>query len=265
MGRNHPSDNACAHSVPRASEPRTSEVLSYRTCHHFRHVPCFGKMQGRASLLSGLQPSPPMVDNESLGEETQNSRTSYLDEHNALKSLNDMLFWADLEKRRTRERWAQSFFELRKENIQWMFDQFISKDAIVRGDRQLVLPLLGIQGICLYAPIGVLRQFGRRQTIPPEACYRIYVFDIGDDRVPEASKMLREWKRAMRMKEDTIAADRFNVGYDETYKAWLKGNIQGISFSVPNIYRSVEDKESKALIELREVRKEAQEIHDEFL
>jgi len=77
--------------------------------------------------------------------------------------------------------------------------------------------------------------------------------------------MLREWKRAVRMNKDTIAIDRFNAGYDETYKAWLERNIQGISFSVPNIYRSVEDKESKALIELREVRKEAQEMHNEFL
>uniref|UniRef100_M1DQF0 Uncharacterized protein n=1 Tax=Solanum tuberosum TaxID=4113 RepID=M1DQF0_SOLTU len=77
--------------------------------------------------------------------------------------------------------------------------------------------------------------------------------------------MLREWKRAVRMNKDTIAIDRFNAGYDETYKAWLERNIQGISFSVLNIYRSVEDKESKALIELREVRREAQEMHEEFL
>ncbi|KAH0696517.1 hypothetical protein KY290_013887 [Solanum tuberosum] len=53
------------------------------------------------------------------------------------------------------------------------------------------------------------------------------------------------------MNKDTIAADRFNAGYDETYKAWLKDNLQGISFPVPNIYRSVEDEESKALIKLR--------------
>uniref|UniRef100_M1DXM6 Uncharacterized protein n=1 Tax=Solanum tuberosum TaxID=4113 RepID=M1DXM6_SOLTU len=38
--------------------------------------------------------------------------------------------------------------------------------------------------------------------------------------------MLREWKKAVGMNQDTIAADRFNAGYDETYKAWLKGNIQ---------------------------------------
>ncbi|KAK4721562.1 hypothetical protein R3W88_011795 [Solanum pinnatisectum] len=77
--------------------------------------------------------------------------------------------------------------------------------------------------------------------------------------------MLREWKKAVRMDEKTIAVDRFNAGYDETYKAWLKDNVQGISFPVSNIYRSVEDKESKALIELREVKKEAQEMYNEFL
>ncbi|KAH0735450.1 hypothetical protein KY285_011157 [Solanum tuberosum] len=80
-----------------------------------------------------------------------------LDEHNAIKNLNDMLFWADLEKRRTRERYAQIISELREEDIQWMFDCFISKDVIVRGDIQLVLPLPGNQGIRPYAPIRVLR------------------------------------------------------------------------------------------------------------
>ncbi|KAK4723565.1 hypothetical protein R3W88_026344 [Solanum pinnatisectum] len=178
-----------------------------------------------------------------------------LDNNNSLKGLNDVLFWADLENRKTRGRWAQIFSELREDDIQWMFNRFISKDIIVRGHRQLVLPLPGIRGIRPYAPIRVLRQFERVQTTPLNAYYRIYVFDIEDDRVHEASEMLREWKKA----------DRFNTGYDKTYKAWLKDDIQGISFPVPNIYRSVEDKESKTLIELREVKKEAQEMYKKFL
>ncbi|KAK4737130.1 hypothetical protein R3W88_000827 [Solanum pinnatisectum] len=77
--------------------------------------------------------------------------------------------------------------------------------------------------------------------------------------------MLKEWKQIVQMDYDTIAADRFNARYDETYKAWLKDNLQGISFPVPNIYSSVEGKESKALIELREVKKKAQEMHNKFL
>uniref|UniRef100_M1CJZ1 Aminotransferase-like plant mobile domain-containing protein n=1 Tax=Solanum tuberosum TaxID=4113 RepID=M1CJZ1_SOLTU len=76
------------------------------------------------------------------GHGTQKLHT--LDDNNSLKGLNDMLFWTDLENRRTRGRWAQIFSELREENIQWMFDHFISKDAIVRGDRKLVLLLPGI-------------------------------------------------------------------------------------------------------------------------
>ncbi|KAK4730567.1 hypothetical protein R3W88_023555 [Solanum pinnatisectum] len=191
----------------------------------------------------------------SKGYGTQQLHT--LENNNSLKGLNDVLFWADLENRKTRGRWAQIFSELREDDIQWMFNRFILKDVIVWGHRQLVLPLPGIQGIRLYAPIRVLRQFGRIQTTSPNAYYRIYVFDIGDDRVHEALEMLRKWKKAVQMDEKTIAVDRFNARYDETYKAWLKDNIQGISFPVPNIYRSVEDKESKALIELREVKKEA--------
>ncbi|KAK4721860.1 hypothetical protein R3W88_012093 [Solanum pinnatisectum] len=110
-----------------------------------------------------------------------------------------------------------------------------------------------------------LRAERRIQITPPNAYYCIYVFDIGDDRVHEASEMLRKWKKAVRIYEKTIVVDRFNAGYDETYKAWLKDNIQGISFSVPNIYHSVEDKESKALIDLRDAKREAQEMRNKFL
>ncbi|KAH0696516.1 hypothetical protein KY290_013886 [Solanum tuberosum] len=78
-----------------------------------------------------------------------------------------------------------------------MFNRFISKDVIVWYERQLVLPLPSIQGIRMYAPIWVLRQFGRRQTTPPNAYYRIYVFDIGDDTVLEALEMLKEWKKTL--------------------------------------------------------------------
>ncbi|KAK4713125.1 hypothetical protein R3W88_019032 [Solanum pinnatisectum] len=183
------------------------------------------------------------------GHETQQLHT--LDNNNSLKGLNDVLFWADLENRKTRGRWAQIFSELREGDIQWMFDRFISKDVIVRGHRQFVLPLPRIRGIRPYAPIRVLRQFERIQTTPQI--------------VHEASEMLREWKKAVRMDEKTITVDRFNTGYDQTYKTWLKDDIQGISFPVPNIYRSVEDKESKALIELREVKKKAQEMYKEFI
>ena len=109
--------------------------------------------------------------------------------------LNDMLFWEKLENRRTRGR--SDFSELTEEDIQWMLDRFISKDVVVRYYRQLVLPLLGIRGIRPYAPFHVRRQFGRRQTMPPDAYQRIYVFDIGDDKVDYTFEMLREWKRAL--------------------------------------------------------------------
>ena len=43
--------------------------------------------------------------------------------------------------------------------------------------------------------------------MPREAYYGAYVYDIGDDRVDGAIEMLREWKNAKRMGEDTIAPD----------------------------------------------------------
>lgn len=39
---------------------------------------------------------------------------------------------------------------------------------------------------------------------------------------------------------------RQNVEYVEGYKAWLKRDLQSLAFIVPNIYGSIEDKESEA-------------------
>ena len=77
--------------------------------------------------------------------------------------------------------------------------------------------------------------------------------------------MLREWKNAKRMGKDSIFPDRFNAGCVEGYKAWLKKDIQNISFQIPRSFRSVTDKEAKAEAELRELKEEANEVYAKFV
>ena len=66
------------------------------------------------------------------GNETQ--ELHILENQNTLRNLNDMLLWANLENRRTRERWAQIFSELREEDLQWVLDRFISKDVVMGAE-----------------------------------------------------------------------------------------------------------------------------------
>ena len=101
--------------------------------------------------------------------------------------------------------------------------------------------------------------------MPREAYYGAYVYDIGDDRVHDASEMLREWKNAKRMGKDTIALDRFNAGYDEGYKEWQKRDIQNISFQILHSFRSVMDREAKVVAELQEMKEEANEVYAKFV
>ncbi|XP_015083929.1 uncharacterized protein LOC107027260 [Solanum pennellii] len=75
-----------------------------------------------------------------------------LDNKNTLKDLNDLLYWANMNNRRTRGKWAQIFSELGEEDLQWMLDRFISKEVIVESRRNIVLPLPCIRGIRPYAP-----------------------------------------------------------------------------------------------------------------
>ena len=88
------------------------------------------------------------------GAGTQELHT--LDNKNTLKDLNNLLFWANMNNRRTRGRWAQIFSELREEDLQWMLDHFISKEVVIESRRCVVLPLPGIRGICPYTPFRVL-------------------------------------------------------------------------------------------------------------
>ena len=150
-----------------------------------------------------------------LAKGAGNRELHTLDNKNTLKDLNDLLFWANMNNRRTRRSWAQIFSELREEDLQWMLDHFISKEVVMESRRCVVLPLPGIQGIRPYASFRVLRQFGRKQTVPREAHNGAYVYDIGDDRVHDASEMFREWKNAKRMDKDSISPDRLIAGYDE--------------------------------------------------
>ena len=110
-----------------------------------------------------------------------------------------------------------------------MIDHFIPKEVIVESRRQIILSHLGILGIRPYAPFCVLRQFGRRQTIPKETYYGAYIYDIGDDRVHHATEMFIKWKTAKHMDKDTNTPNRFNTRYDKGYKELLNKDIQNIS------------------------------------
>ena len=101
--------------------------------------------------------------------------------------------------------------------------------------------------------------------MPREVYYGAYVYDIGDDRVHDASEMVKEWKNAKRTDKDTIAPDRFNAGYEKGYKEWLKKDIQNISFQTPRSFRSVTKREYKTVAELQEINEEAKEVYTMFV
>ena len=66
-----------------------------------------------------------------------------------------MLYWANMDNKRTKGRLTQIVSELREEDLQWMFDRFISKEVILESRRQIVIPLPGIRGILPYATFRV--------------------------------------------------------------------------------------------------------------
>ena len=86
-----------------------------------------------------------------------------------------------------------------------------------------------------------------------------------EDRVHDAFEMFREWKSDKRIDKYTIAPDRFNAGYDKGFKEWLKKDIQNVSFQTPRIFRSITDREAKAVAKLQEVNEEAKKVYAMFV
>ena len=81
----------------------------------------------------------------------------------------------------------------------------------------------------------------------------------------DAFEMFREWKISKRMDKDTISLDQFNAGYEKGYKEWLKKDIQNISSQTPHNFCSVMDRKLKAVAEIQDVKKEAQEVYAKFV
>ncbi|KAH0732924.1 hypothetical protein KY290_003771 [Solanum tuberosum] len=57
------------------------------------------------------------------------------------------------------------FLELESGRIQWKLHWLSTPHAIVRGDDRYFIELIGLKGVQPYAPLRVLRQFGRTQTM----------------------------------------------------------------------------------------------------
>ena len=67
------------------------------------------------------------------------------------------------------------------------------------------------------------------------------------------------------MGKDTITHDRFNARYEKGYKEWLKIDIQNVSSQTPHNFCSVMDRKLKAVAEIQDVKKEAQEVYAKFV
>ena len=70
----------------------------------------------------------------------------------------------------------------------------------------------GYSPLCTLSSLAIVRE---ETNVPKEAYYGAYVYDIGHDKVHEASQMFREWKISKCMDEDTINLYRLIVGYEK--------------------------------------------------
>ncbi|MCD9644135.1 hypothetical protein HAX54_032121 [Datura stramonium] len=69
--------------------------------------------------------------------------------------------------------------------------------------------------------------------------------DYIDDIILYTQMIIREWKSRRACGIIDMAQNRFEVGYDEIYKAWLKEDLQMTLTPGPNTYDQVEDMVSK--------------------
>ncbi|MCE0480841.1 hypothetical protein HAX54_037993 [Datura stramonium] len=77
-------------------------------------------------------------------------------------------------------------------------------------------------------------------------------------------KFIEEWKGCVFSNKKYLAIDRFQVGCDEAYKAWLQEDLLGTLISVLNIGLQIEDVESKTQVRLRFLQEAIEEKEQEL-
>ncbi|KAH0724134.1 hypothetical protein KY285_012588 [Solanum tuberosum] len=112
----------------------------------------------------------------------------------------------------TRELWAKVFHDIKDEDVQWMFQDFMSEKIAIQGAKCPFLILPGIRGVRPYNPSRVMRQFGRRQILPFKGDTSRYVFDYnGCDKIPHAKDICQEWAGRVNLKESMVE-NRYEAG-----------------------------------------------------
>ena len=129
-----------------------------------------------------------------------------------------------------RNAWVKVFYDLRDGDIQWMFQNFMSKKIAARGAKLPFVVLLGIRGMRPYNP---------NRVIPVQWDTSSFTVDYnGCVKIPFAKTILQEWFGRVKMK-GSIGENRYEARYVDDYKTWLQDDLHGVVNPTPCVGREI--------------------------
>lgn len=186
-------------------------------------------------------------------EPDSNSRSNQFSSHSWWLDLNHFIV------RSEQQFWMPLLSGLREEDVQGFIDDVVVNDIVIRGTKFPFLIFAGLRGTRPYTPARVLRQLGCKQVVPQTGDMRKFATDHQDGQVAFAKTIIREWRT--RSVAGEKVPNRYHAECSDTYKNWLKENLDGTVKPGPNIPYFIKDVKAESQVLLHQLQEQYQENH----
>lgn len=138
------------------------------------------------------------------------------------------------------EDWYTYMKNLTGYQIEWRYSWLTASTALIRSCELYYIELIGLKGLQPYAPIRVLRQFGRNQVIPLRGHMDRSEFEFGTIlEIHRVAEILQRWENFL-----TISIYGFEQAYcTPKYYAWLLVDAEDGGLILPGQTNGFEDVE----------------------
>ncbi|KAK4713553.1 hypothetical protein R3W88_019460 [Solanum pinnatisectum] len=106
------------------------------------------------------------------------------------------------------------------------------------GDDRYFIELIGLKGVQPYAPLRVLRQFGRTQVVPLQSDMEKFKYEFGVDK-PQVHNILRRWERVL-----TIPIGAGQALCTRGYYLWILNEVEDRELSGEGYYGLADEREN---------------------
>ena len=160
--------------------------------------------------------------------------------------------------------WKEYLEGLTADKIVWNYHWFPSKEVIYMSTFRPFIVLMGLRGVQPYVPLRVMRQFGRRQHIPPVEDMKEFMYEFLPDIPLRKTEILKIWGGCVLSGFDHMVEDRDKGEVDYWYLPWFHDQPPPKAMPERSAREPV-DREAEIEVRIKQARREEEENYQSTL